>query len=92
MEMNPVPGYKAANWSLGYGDFHLVPDLATLRVMGFTQREVAGVMIGTTHFTNAVVERRRHSFTAMKMQATPSQAAPGSPHTNRSMRVSTGSR
>jgi len=32
MEMEPVPGYRYANWELGYGDFHMVPDLATLRV------------------------------------------------------------
>ncbi|MCB9316106.1 MAG: glutamine synthetase [Lewinellaceae bacterium] len=32
MEMEPVPGYKFANWDLGYGDFHLVPDLSTLRI------------------------------------------------------------
>jgi len=31
MEMEPVPGYSFASWELGYGDFHLVPDLATLR-------------------------------------------------------------
>lgn len=31
MEMEPVPGYRYANWELGYGDFHMVPDLATLR-------------------------------------------------------------
>jgi glutamine synthetase len=31
MEMDPVPGYKFANWELGYGDFHLVPDMGTLR-------------------------------------------------------------
>jgi len=31
MEMNPVPGYRFANWERGYGDFALVPDLATLR-------------------------------------------------------------
>lgn len=31
MEMEPVPGYKFANWELGYGDFHLVPDLKTMR-------------------------------------------------------------
>lgn len=29
--MEPTPGYKYANWELGYGDFHCVPDLATLR-------------------------------------------------------------
>jgi len=32
MEMNPVAGYRFANWERGYGDFHLVPDLDTLRV------------------------------------------------------------
>ncbi len=31
MEMEPVAGYRFANWELGYGDFHLVPDLKTLR-------------------------------------------------------------
>ena len=32
MEMEPVPGYSYANWELGYGDFHLVPDLSTMRI------------------------------------------------------------
>ena len=31
MEMEPVPGYDFANWELGYGDFHLLPDLRSLR-------------------------------------------------------------
>ncbi|MCY4063112.1 MAG: glutamine synthetase, partial [Chloroflexi bacterium] len=31
MEMEPVPGYRFANWERGYGDFHLVPDMNTLR-------------------------------------------------------------
>ncbi len=31
MEMEPVPGYELASWERGYGDFRLVPDLATLR-------------------------------------------------------------
>ncbi len=30
IEMEPVPGYKAANWARGYGDFVLKPDMATL--------------------------------------------------------------
>jgi glutamine synthetase len=32
LPMNPVPGYTYANWELGYGDFHCVPDLTTLRM------------------------------------------------------------
>ena len=31
MEMEPVPGYRFANWERGYGDFHLAPDMNTLR-------------------------------------------------------------
>lgn len=38
MEMEPVPGYHYANWELGYGDFHLVPDLSTLRVASWLDR------------------------------------------------------
>jgi glutamine synthetase len=29
--MEPVPGYKAASWAQGYGDFVLKPDLSTIR-------------------------------------------------------------
>lgn len=38
MEMEPVPGYSYANWELGYGDFHLVPDLGTLRVASWLDK------------------------------------------------------
>ena len=38
MEMEPVPGYQFANWERGYGDFHLVPDLTTLRVASWLDR------------------------------------------------------
>ncbi|HYS47348.1 MAG TPA: glutamine synthetase family protein [Xanthobacteraceae bacterium] len=31
IDMEPVPGYAAASWDKGYGDFVLKPDLATLR-------------------------------------------------------------
>jgi glutamine synthetase len=31
IDMEPVPGYAAASWRQGYGDFTLRPDLATLR-------------------------------------------------------------
>lgn len=38
MEMEPVAGYRYANWELGYGDFHLVPDLSTLRVASWLDK------------------------------------------------------
>jgi len=31
--MEPVPGYEAAGWDAGYGDFELRPDFSTLRVL-----------------------------------------------------------
>ena len=31
IDMVPVPGFKAASWERGYGDFMIRPDLATLR-------------------------------------------------------------
>jgi glutamine synthetase len=31
IDMEPVPGYKAASWQKGYGDFILKPDLSTIR-------------------------------------------------------------
>jgi glutamine synthetase len=33
VEMTVLPGYRFANWDQGYGDFALVPDLATLRIV-----------------------------------------------------------
>src|SRR5262245_8610210 len=38
MEMDPVPGYSFANWERGYGDFHLEPDLRTLRRITWLDR------------------------------------------------------
>jgi glutamine synthetase len=38
MEMDPIPGYAMANWEQGYGDFHLVPDLETLRRIPWLDR------------------------------------------------------
>ncbi|MDA0195481.1 MAG: glutamine synthetase family protein [Bacteroidetes bacterium] len=38
MEMEPVQGYEFANWELGYGDFHLVPDLSTLRIADWLEK------------------------------------------------------
>jgi len=38
MEMEPVPGYSFANWELGYGDVHMVPDLATLRLASWQEK------------------------------------------------------
>ena len=31
MEMEPIPGYDYTSWEKGYGDFRMLPDLASLR-------------------------------------------------------------
>ena len=52
MEMNPVPGYKLTSWELGYGDFHLKPDFATLRVAAWLDRSamvICDVLNTQTH-------------------------------------------
>jgi glutamine synthetase len=33
VEMNTVAGYEMSSWETGYGDFSMVPDLATLRLV-----------------------------------------------------------
>jgi glutamine synthetase len=38
MEMEPVPGYAFANWELGYGDVHMVPDMGTLRLASWLEK------------------------------------------------------
>ena len=38
MEMEPTPGYAYASWERGYGDFHLLPDLTTLRRASWLDR------------------------------------------------------
>jgi glutamine synthetase len=40
MEMEPVSGYSYSNWESGYGDFHLLPDFATLRIASWLEKTV----------------------------------------------------
>lgn len=38
IDMEPVPGYRAASWSKGYGDFVMKPDLATIRPVPWLEK------------------------------------------------------
>ena len=38
MEMEPVAGYDFSNWDRGYGDFHMAPDLNTIRTLSWLDR------------------------------------------------------
>jgi glutamine synthetase len=74
MEMEPVPGYTFANWELGYGDFHLVPDLATLRDASWLDRTalvLCDVKNDKTHHPVEVAPRsvlRRQLADAKKLE------------------------
>jgi glutamine synthetase len=60
MEMEPVPGYQFANWELGYGDFHLVPDLHTLRMASWLEKTalvLCDVQNEKTHERTSVAPR-----------------------------------
>ncbi len=60
MEMEPVEGYAFSNWTTGYGDFHLVPDLETLRTAGWTERTafvLCDVIDDSTHSPVSVAPR-----------------------------------
>ena len=60
MEMEPVAGYDYASWELGYGDFHLVADLATLNRAGWTDSSaivLCDVVDVQTHAPVAVAPR-----------------------------------
>lgn len=57
IEMDPVPGYAYANWELGYGDFHLVPDLQTLRIVSWIE--------GTALVLCDVEDEKRHAPVAV---------------------------
>ncbi|MEW6751329.1 MAG: glutamine synthetase family protein [Candidatus Latescibacterota bacterium] len=73
MEMDPVPGYRFANWELGFGDFHLVPDLATLRLASWLDRTalvLCDVKDQKTHEHVAVAPRsilRRQTEAALRL-------------------------
>src|SRR4051812_43644924 len=56
MEMEPVPGYKFANWALGYGDFHMVPDLTTLRVASWLDKTALVICDVKDEKTHGLVE------------------------------------
>jgi glutamine synthetase len=77
MEMDPVPGYKFANWELGYGDFHMVPDLATLRRASWLDRSalvICDVKDEKTHgfvhvAPRSILRRQVDLASQMKFQA-----------------------
>jgi glutamine synthetase len=49
--MEPVPGYKAASWSKGYGDFVMKPDLSTIRPVPWLEKTALVICDAQDHHT-----------------------------------------
>jgi len=56
MEMEPLPGYKYASWETGYGDFKMVPDLSTLRLVPWIDKTALVICDVHDEETNEPVE------------------------------------
>jgi glutamine synthetase len=76
IDMEPVPGYAAASWDKGYGDFVLKPDLATLRRLPWlegTALVLADVQDhhhqDVPHSPRAMLKRQVERLAAKKMRA-----------------------
>ncbi|TIT59244.1 MAG: glutamine synthetase, partial [Mesorhizobium sp.] len=52
IDMEPVPGYKAASWSKGYGDFVMKPDLSTLRRIPWLEKTALVICDVLDHHTH----------------------------------------
>ncbi len=51
IDMEPVPGYKAASWSRGYGDFVMKPDLSTIRPVPWLEKTALVLCDSQDHHT-----------------------------------------
>jgi glutamine synthetase len=77
IDMEPVPGYAAANWEKGYGDFVMKPDMATLRRLPWmpgTALVLADILDhhhheDVTHSPRAMLKKQVARLAAEKMSA-----------------------
>src|SRR6476619_6458954 len=69
MEMDPIPGYEMANWEDGYGDFAIVPDIATLRRIPWLDRTAMVLCDVANHDGSPVVASPRQILIAQYERA-----------------------
>lgn len=80
IEMLTVPGYKAASWKAGYGDYTMKPDLATLRLLPWAPGTAFCMVDLYDHHTHDLVPHaprsvlRRQIARAQAMGLTPMMA------------------
>lgn len=68
MEMEPLTGFKLANWEKGFGDFEMRPDLSTLRVLPW-QPGAAMVLCDLHHPGGEAVEEVPRSILKRQLEA-----------------------
>ena len=78
IDMEPVPGYAAASWEKGYGDFVMKPDMETLRRIPWltgTALVLADVLDhhhhDVPHSPRAMLKKQIARLQKKKMQALP---------------------
>src|ERR1044071_4324326 len=76
IDMEPVPGYAAANWEKGYGDFVMKPDMTTLRRLPWlegTALVLCDVLDhhhhDVPHSPRAILKKQLKRLAAQKMRA-----------------------
>ena len=76
IDMEPVPGYAAASWDRGYGDFVLKPHLTTLRRIPWAEGTALVLADVLDHHHNpvphsprAILKRQLNRIAALKMRA-----------------------
>jgi glutamine synthetase len=68
IEMDPMDGFKVANWEQGFGDFEIRPDLATLRELPW-QPGTALVLCDLLRHDHSPVEEAPRSVLARQVAA-----------------------
>ena len=60
MEMATVDGYKATSWAAGYGDYAMIPDMSTLRLVPWLEK-TALVLCDVLHHGEGAHDEVAHS-------------------------------
>ncbi len=68
LEMDPMDGFKLANWDKGFGDFAFRPDLSTARVLPW-QPATAMVLCDFCHHDGALVEEAPRTVLRRRIEA-----------------------
>jgi glutamine synthetase len=68
MEMEPLNGFKLANWDKGFGDFEMRPDMGTLRLLPW-QPGAAIVICDLYHHGGGPVEEAPRSVLRRQLEA-----------------------